>query len=226
MIDRFVEQRVAQYAAVAPAGRPARFGAQYDGVLGRLREVYELGDPASLFENAGAGFEMEIALDLLSLDLSRCVLLEDTGKNAVTWDTHALNDEQNWHYQLLFERLLSLMEGVDARTTLDGRPLQENLTIVVLSEMGRDPRLNAQLGKHHWTWTSAMLIGAGITGGRSIGGFDEYVTGLPIDMETGELSDGGNRVTAADVGATLLALGDVDPGEFLPDGAPILGIMT
>jgi hypothetical protein len=226
IVDRFVERRAAAHAAQATVGRNARFADRYDTVLGRIREVYDLGDPAAIFATEGGGSEVDTALDLLALDLSRCVLIQDNGRYSMSWDTHSNNSEQTFHYQLLFEKLLTIMEGVDARTTLDGRPLQEDLTIVVISEMGRDPRLNGQNGKHHWTWTSAMLIGAGVTGGRVVGGYDEFVMGMPMDRATGEVDESGTQISAADMGATLLALGDVDPGDHLVGADPVLGILS
>ena len=93
--------------------------------------------------------------------------------------------------------------------------------MVVLSEMGRTPFLNGSEGKDHWTFTSAMLVGAGVAGGRSIGGYDERLFGRPVDLASGELDASGTSLRSAHLGATLLALGGVESGEQLAGYPPI-----
>jgi hypothetical protein len=66
-----------------------------------------------------------------------------------------------------------------------------------------------------------MLVGSGIEGGQVIGAFDDYVTGSPVDLASGELSSSGVQMYHSHLGATLLALGDVDPGDYLYNIDPI-----
>jgi uncharacterized protein (DUF1501 family) len=87
---------------------------------------------------------------------------------------------------------------------------------VVISEMGRAPTINASGGKDHWTFTSAMLVGPQIAGGRVFGAYDEAYVGRPIDLASGEPTDNGTLLSTENLGATLLAMADVDPGEFAP----------
>ena len=94
---------------------------------------------------------------------------------------------------------------------------------MVVSEMGRNPSLNSYQGKHHWTFTSAMLVGSGVQGGQVIGGFDEYCTGKAVDLASGELFEEGESLVPGHLGATLMALGDVDLMDYLDDYAPIMG---
>ena len=111
---------------------------------------------------------------------------------------------------------------LQGRTASDGSPLADQVTIVVLSEMGRHPRYNVWGGKDHWTFTSAMLIGAGVRGGQVVGAMDDDFRGLPIELDTGEVREDGTRLLPEHLGATLMALADVDPGdhgEALPIGA-------
>jgi hypothetical protein len=98
--------------------------------------------------------------------------------------------------------------------------------VVVLSEMGRHPQENLQAGKDHWTFTSAMLVGPGVAGGRVYGGFDDYAMGRPVDLASGQPHDGGEALTGAHLGATLLALGDVDPAPHTDGAGPVLGMLT
>jgi len=225
LLDAFVDQRASAFADAAGRGRQRRYAETFEQVQSQIRDVYGMGDPASLFGLPGSS-EVTTAVDLLALGVSRCVLLQDEGLYDMSWDSHSTNTDQNFHFELLFQKLSSILAEIDATTSVTGNPLSEEVTVVVLSEMGRDPRLNASAGKHHWTWTSAMLIGGGITGGRVVGGYNEYVTGAKVDRASGELSDSGTPLTASDLGATLLALGGLDPTEFIPEGDPIVGMLT
>ena len=72
-----------------------------------------------------------------------------------------------------------------------------------------------------------MLLGPGMTTDRVIGGFDDGYYGLDIDQASGELASGsGNILSAESVGASLLALAGMDPGEFISDASPIEGILS
>jgi hypothetical protein len=66
-----------------------------------------------------------------------------------------------------------------------------------------------------------MLIGAGVSGGQVIGGLDDSYIGEPVDLATGERTENGTALQSSHFGATLMALGDVDPGEVLPGFEPI-----
>jgi len=117
------------------------------------------------------------------------------------------------------------MSSLETHHGLDGRPLSENTTVVVLSEMGRTPKLNSTGGKDHWTFTSAMLIGSGIRGGQAVGGYDDTLMGLPTDLGSGETTESGTPLTAAHLGATLMALADIDPAEFT-DATPVTALLS
>ena len=68
------------------------------------------------------------------------------------------------------------------------------------------------------------MIGAGIEGGQTIGGFDEYCIGQPINMQSGLVSETGVLLTPKEVGATLLTLADIDPTQYT-DSDPIQAII-
>jgi hypothetical protein len=69
-----------------------------------------------------------------------------------------------------------------------------------------------------------MLIGSGIRGGQVIGGLDANGQGRTVDLGTGGFSDGGVIMLPEHLGATLLALGDVDPAAFVDD-AQLIGAL-
>ena len=90
-----------------------------------------------------------------------------------------------------------------------------------MSEMGRFPQENARGGKEHWTYTSAILIGSGVQGDQTIGGYDEYCFGKKINLSTGAPSNSGAHLLPGHLGATLLTLADIDYRAFIYDAEPI-----
>jgi uncharacterized protein (DUF1501 family) len=104
--------------------------------------------------------------------------------------------------------------------------LADETLVVVLSEMGRTPALNAFAGKDHWPYTSLLVVGPGLTGGRVIGGWDDHWYGRPVDPTSGQVREDGQVLSAEAVGATLLALADVDPGPYVSGVSPITGVIA
>ena len=74
--------------------------------------------------------------------------------------------------------------------------------------------------------TSAMLVGAGIRGGQVIGGYDDSLFGRPLDLQSGETTAHGVSLEGAHLGATLLALGGVDPGDEDVLAEPISAVLS
>ena len=117
------------------------------------------------------------------------------------------------------------MDSLEQRLGPTGQALSEEVCVVVFSEMGRHPKLNSHHGKDHWTFTSAMLCGAGVAGGRVIGGYDEQFYGKPVDLESCDLYADGSRLSDKHLGATLLALAGVDWQEYAGGMSPLSGII-
>jgi uncharacterized protein (DUF1501 family) len=105
------------------------------------------------------------------------------------------------------------MDDLASRSSASGGRLIDEVTVVVVSEMGRHPALNNTGGKDHWTFTSAMILGAGVRGGRVIGEMDENFQGKHVDLASGEVSDGGTGLLPGHLGATLLQMAGIDPAE-------------
>ncbi|APZ96159.1 DUF1501 domain-containing protein [Fuerstiella marisgermanici] len=81
------------------------------------------------------------------------------------YDTH--NENFNFHLEQMgeFDRAFSALMG-----DLSDRGMLETTLVVVMSEFGRTPRINARYGRDHWgkAW-SVCLGGAGIQSGAIIG---------------------------------------------------------
>lgn len=164
------------------------------------------------------------AFDCFERGLSRCAMLAYDGWCAEGWDTHKDNTAQSRNFEDLFAYLAGVVADLDARPGLAGGTLADDVTIVVFSEMGRSPRLNPWGGKDHWTFTSAMLFGAGVRGGQSVGSVDTEARGLPVDLSTGTTGSGTALVTGH-LGSTVLSLGGLD-GLALTGESPILAAMA
>jgi uncharacterized protein (DUF1501 family) len=171
--------------------------------------------------------QARVAANALSLGLSRCVSLAwPTNPFDQNWDSHVDNDDiQTELYEGVFAGLIELMDVLDSLPGEGDGSLADETTVVVFSEMGRSPQLNNLDGKNHWPYTSVLLIGADITGDRVVGAFDEYYNGSLVDPASGEITETGELPSAEMIGATLLALGDVDPSAFVSGASVLEGVL-
>lgn len=115
------------------------------------------------------------------------------------WDTHTNN------FAILKENKLpsfdqtftTLLEDLEQRGLLD-----ETL-ILVMSEMGRTPRVNGRSGRDHWTFCySHVFAGAGIRGGTVYGASDDQAAYVKT-----------NPVSSSDICATVYTCLGINP-EF------------
>jgi hypothetical protein len=113
------------------------------------------------------------------------------------WDTHTRNfpilrENKLPYFDLTYTALLE---------DLEQRGLLDETLVVVMSEMGRTPKINPAGGRDHWTYCYSMLFaGAGIRGGTVHGASDAqaaYVKDTPV--------------STADVCATIYACLGIDP---------------
>jgi len=227
VMDRYLERRVAARAAGARSAQAAQLTGALEESLGRALELKDYRYVTDFVGGTGLEQQIELGVEALSLGLSRCVTMaHPSDAQGAAWDSHSDNDAtQSLLFEELFAALIQLMEHLDATPGARAPTLAEETTIAVLSEMGRSPEENAGEGKDHWPFTSALLIGAGLDGGRTVGGYDERFQGERVDLATGEVDPGGASVTSATFGATLLALAGVDPAEHLGPVEPLEGIL-
>jgi uncharacterized protein (DUF1501 family) len=121
------------------------------------------------------------------------------------WDTHTRNfhilrDNNLPQFDRTFTALLE---------DLEERGLLDETLVVVMSEMGRTPRINGNGGRDHWTFCYSMFMaGAGIRGGTIYGESDAqaaYVKDRPV--------------STADVCATIYECLGIDPEMTVQDRA-------
>ena len=125
------------------------------------------------------------------------------------WDTHTnnfpiLRDNKLPGFDQTFSALLE---------DLQGRGLLDETLVVVMSEMGRTPRINARGGRDHWTQCySVLFAGGGIRGGTVHGASDAqaaFVKDAPV--------------STADICATIYRCIGIDPRLRVadPTGRPV-----
>jgi hypothetical protein len=125
------------------------------------------------------------------------------------WDTHTKN------FSILRDNKLP---GLDQTYTalmqdLQDRGLLDETLIVVMSEMGRTPKINGSAGRDHWTYCySVMFAGAGIRGGTVYGA---------SDAQAAFVKD--RPVSTADICATIYECLGIDPETPVHDrsGRPV-----
>lgn len=150
--------------------------------------------------------QIPLAVQALRDGLSHTTMLQ----SGFSWDTHTANANQGPFHDALFGSLDVLMQQLEDNALLD------STTVMVLSEMGRTPKLNGQEGKDHWPVTSCMLLGAGVRGGKVLGGTNDELGAQSMDLATGEVSASGAQLQSANLVAGVLENLGVDPASYLP----------
>lgn len=95
------------------------------------------------------------------------------------FDSHNNNDADQ------MKLIPEFLEGIDdLLNKAEALQIRDKLVVIIQSEMGRTPNYNPGNGKDHWSISSIMFLGPGITGNRVIGATDEKQQALPIDPRT------------------------------------------
>lgn len=166
--------------------------------------------------------KLETARLLIAEGMSWAVTVD----SGLWWDTHVNNNSiQANSYRVLFGALNSLVQSLkESPGRRSGSKMIDETVVVVISEMGRQAKLSLMgglfnwdnAGKHHWSSTTALVIGAGVAANQTFGHTDEWLTGLPLNLETGEPDPAGEVVRAESLVASVLQLVGLDSQEWLP----------
>lgn len=225
MLDSLLSGRAERLVAGATPGRAATIAGAAALSEARRTSLLAVGSELDLAGGSTLAEHAELALECLQRGLSRVAMVEFYGHMGLTWDTHGANNNQSAAYDELFGALSGVMTSLRERPGELAPSLADEVCVVVMSEMGRYPLLNSRQGKEHWTYTSALLLGAGVRGGQSIGGYDEETyRGVGVDLETG--GPGGSLLVPDHLGATLLAIGGHNVEAELPGAEPIAAALA
>ncbi len=222
-MDSYMIRRAA--AAVEKANLPKAkiLYEAYEDSLVRGVELKDLREVINWSAAGDLGAQGNLAGQILSMGISRTIMMNHGGSG---WDSHTNNDAtQSQSWESLFSGLLDMADRFSSLPGRNGGTLLDETVFVVMSEMGRTPALNGNNGKDHWPYTSAMVMGPGLKGGRVIGATDEYYYGKTIDVNTGDLWRDGEDLTVGTLGSTLMAAADIDPEDYLPGVAPVRGLL-
>jgi hypothetical protein len=224
MVDAFVHGRVAGFngeRGSMPGASRDRASAFLDN-MERSLEIEGRKFEAGLGELGNSLFDQAIkATEMMRLGLSRTAIVGIPGG----WDTHGGNAPQEPQFNNFFDALDQIMDHLASTPGLSTQWQIDETVIVCLSEFGRTPMFNGAMGKDHWPYNSALVVGSGIRGGRSLGAADEGSVGLPVNFDTGMADPNGDILGSEHLGAALLQLGGVDPGTVLPGIQPFKALL-
>ncbi len=227
LIDQHIVQRAYARDINAQYGKDDLLSAAYKTSIENAQILQNKRHLMSFSSNSSLDSQIDVAIDSMANNISRCTSLVFTGNEGLGWDSHADNDDtQSALFEQLFSSLNQLIYKLLSTVDTTGTVLADNTVVVVFSEMGRTASLNGTNGKDHWPFTSMMLWGDGITGDRVIGTFDSSYQGSKVDLDSGELFDSGALLGIESVGASLLELGGIDSSQFIQDADPLLGILS
>ena len=216
------EARIQEWLASEAAALPdSRRKEQYIDGLTRLPALHAHASELHGATSINDAEVFETVANVLGAGLARSVMIQGSLPQFGQWDSHIQNDFlQNSAYEWAFGRLNDLLARLALTAAPGGGVLSDHTTVMVLSEMGRSPVLNGAEGKDHWPWTSAMIVGAGVGGGRTLGGTDSGFAGLAADPATGEVTASGDAITPASLAAGVLTAFDLDSSEAYPGVEP------
>jgi hypothetical protein len=206
LVTRFLRRRADVLGAKGARGRVSQQIGEYKSGLDRMESFKRFARETGAFTDrefvAELGTQAEIAVGALRDGLSHTVFLELGG-----WDSHAGGDaQQSERHEAMFSGLHTL------NRRLDEEGLTEDTAILVVSEMGRTPRKNAQGGKDHWPVSSAMVIGGGVRSGV-YGASDDTLNARSIDLTSGVASNSGQQLQTGNLLTGVLEWTGVDPSD-------------
>jgi uncharacterized protein (DUF1501 family) len=217
-VDRFLEKRARALAQAHPQEARAQ------DLLEATQRAHRLMDARTEVDLRSGGDTLtrsQSAIKALADGVCRCA----TVGTGFLWDTHLDNSPQATLFERLFADLMQIHGLLENTPGPEGAALSESTVVVVMSEMGRTPAYNGTFGRDHWPYTSILVTGPGLVGNRTIGGYTDGYLGIGADPSSGDLDPNRPGITAEEIGATLLVLGDVDAAEHLPFAEPITGIL-
>lgn len=213
MVDAFVASRVARFTE-GRTGLGGQRSASYDKNFDRALALEGRRFEAGLSDLGSDLLDQAIkATELMRLGLTRTAMIGIPGG----WDSHGDNSVQGPQFEDFFGALDELMDHLSSTPGLATPWLIDEVVVVAMSEFGRTPLLNGSMGKDHWPFVSAMVVGSGVNGGRNIGATDDGLIAKDIDFATGQPSDNGDSFGCENLGVALLELGGLDSSKFLPD---------
>jgi uncharacterized protein (DUF1501 family) len=219
-IDEYLSAATAREQAVrGQIGSNARALEAFQASLDRAGLLRQFAAQNGSFGERGYTPDLMVQVDVgvraLTGDLCHSTMLE-----LGNWDTHQDNAQQGPMHEALFAALIHLGDSLEQAALLD------RTTVVVLSEMGRTPKLNSAMGKDHWPVTSCMVFGAGVRGGQVFGATDDSQNAANVTFATGVVGGEGKQIQASNLAATVLQLAGLDSESHFPGVEPLGAVIA
>lgn len=140
---------------------------------------------ATAFKDDQLGYKLETAFQAIQHNNARFITV---ASDYLWFDSHTENLAlQKRRLPTAFDDIAVFVERLKAARNEHGS-LMDETTLVIGSEIGRFPRLNAAAGKDHWPENSWILMGRGIKrqpGGLTVGATGPDYRGMAIDFDSG-----------------------------------------
>jgi uncharacterized protein (DUF1501 family) len=211
--------------------RLADAGGRAGPITGRLAEFYDgnaRGDTLAQLAtsvNVGSNDPVQLATTLgqaFRNGLTTSVTVERFGG----FDTHGDNTGQNQSFENVFTFLDGFLTALAAEPGAGGgASLLDQTTVVVCSEFGRTPRLNADGGKDHHPWDSYLLVGKRVRGGVTLGRTDGNQEGVKVNFGTGQPADTGEIIDVVNMVAGIVTLVGANSSAYLPGVPPFTAVI-
>ena len=228
-IDDYLARRVRARATQGRSQADQSLAAAYADAFGKARGLKDYRHIMDFTTTGTLASQAQVAVDALSTGLSRCVSMGYPGfaGGGLGWDSHADNDDtQSTLFEGLFTGLGQVMQLLHSTPGTVGTTLADETIVVVQSEMGRTPQLNATNGKDHWPYTSLMMLGPGLTTDRVVGAYNDGYVGELVDLGSAEVTASGRTLSVEAIGAALLTMAGIDPAEHIAGADPLLGMLA
>jgi hypothetical protein len=221
-------QEAARLLSSRASGRAARTAEAYQDATALIERLPPI-PPVLLQPTSGehaASRIFEGVTWALENDLTRTVHVH-LGQGQ-QWDSHNFNRErQEATAGIFFPPLASFLAELTQRKNAFGA-LSENTLVVIGSEIGRFPRVNAMSGKDHFPEVPVLFFGAGINShggqGSVFGRTGRQMESLPVSLASGMpgRASSNHAINIDDVGRTILELsGESRPQIYGYTGEPL-----
>ena len=152
--------------------------------------------PESLDTTSALRSQAQVAMACFKAGVSASATMSTGG-----FDTHGNHDVSHT------TAMTTLIDGVMfALDEAERQGIADKVIFLIGSDFSRTPWYNDTNGKDHWSISSMMMMGPGITGGRVIGATDDVQVPLTVDPTSLALDENGIRITPGHIHAALREL--------------------
>ena len=162
----------------------------------------------------------KIALNFFKQGYTQAASIQSGAKGS--WNTHSDHyASQTKNFEALFTGLSHIIS--EAKTL----EIDQNLVIIVKSELGRSSVLNVAKGKDRWPYTSVLIWSPLVKGGKVLGKTDDQFLGVPIDPLFGDYegSQPKEMLTLGHIYAAFFEYAGVSAKLIQTLGSPALFLM-